>query len=269
MLTVISPAKRLDYESQNQTAPFTNPEFLDDADKLIKKLRTMSRRALSELMGISDDLAALNQERFAHWSRPFTLKNAKQAILAFNGDVYSGLEAGTFGKRDLNFAQDHLRILSGLYGVLRPLDLMQPYRLEMGTKLTTRRGKTLYDFWGETITTALNAELAQHKSDVLINLASNEYFKSVKSRLLTGRVITPVFKEIKGGKARTLATFAKRARGRFTAWLIRNRIETPAQLTEFDMDNYEFVADDSTDETLVFVRPQPLPVSAARKALAK
>jgi len=260
MLTVLSPAKSLNLEAQKQTAKFSNPEFLDEAEILVKKLRRMSRKSLSDLMGISSDLADLNHARFAEWSRPFSTENAKQAILIFNGDVYQGLQADRFKARDLAFAQDHLRILSGLYGLLRPLDLMQAYRLEMGTSLATPRGKTLYQFWGEKITAKIDEVLSTHKQNVLVNLASNEYFKSVKPGLLTGRVITPVFKEIKDGKSRTIALFTKQARGKMAGWMMRNRIDKPDELTEFNIDQYKYVAKDSTADKLVFTRPQPPPV---------
>jgi len=260
MLTILSPAKSLDFSAACPNAVPSVPEFLDDAEILVKRLRRMSRRALGELLGIGDELARLNQQRYAAWTRPFTADNAKPAILAFNGQVYAGLEAKRFRARDFAYGQDHLRILSGLYGTLRPLDFIQPYRLEMGTRLNTRRGKTLYDFWGEKITEALNEALASNKQDVLVNLASNEYFKSVKPRLLTGSIVVPIFKEIKGGKARTIATFAKQARGRMAAWIIRQHIDTPARLTQFDADGYKFVRRESTDRELVFARPQPAPV---------
>tara|TARA_R110002111_G_scaffold262694_1_gene340136 strand:+ start:63926 stop:64717 length:792 start_codon:yes stop_codon:yes gene_type:complete len=260
MLTVLSPAKSLALEPQTQTSKYTTPEFLDEAERLVKKLKQMSKKSLSALMGISADLADLNHSRFNQWSRPFSTSNAKQAVLIFNGDVYQGLQAKQFKARDLAFAQDHLRILSGLYGVLRPLDLMQAYRLEMGTSLSTPRGKSLYDFWGDKITESLNRDLAKHKQKALVNLASNEYFKGVKPRVLDGPVITPVFKEIKDGKSRTIALFAKQARGRMAAWMIQNRVDAPAQLTDFNLDGYEYQADESTADKLTFSRPQPPPV---------
>jgi len=259
MLTVISPAKSLDLSPRKGTPKSTSPEFLDDAEILVKKLRGMSRRSLGALMGISPELAELNHGRYQAWTRPFTAANAKSAVLTFNGEVYTGLQAETFRARDLTFAGEHLRILSGLYGLLRPLDLMQPYRLEMGTKLATRRGKSLYDFWGDKIVTAIDETLVGHKQNVLVNLASNEYFKSVKPRQLTGRVVTPVFREIKAGKSRTIATFAKQARGRMAAWIIKNRIDDPDKLSGFDADGYQFIADESTNTELVFARPQPPP----------
>jgi hypothetical protein len=261
MLTVISPAKSLDYDSPVPVSKSSQPDLLDDAELLVRKLRQLSKKKLRELMGISEPLAALNHARYADWSRPFTAENARQAVLAFSGDVYLGLEAATFRAADFTFAQDHLRIVSGLYGILRPLDLMQAYRLEMGTRLKTRRGKTLYEFWGERITDAINSTLADHSDNTLINLASNEYFKSVKKRNLPGRVVTPVFREIKDGKSRTIATFAKQARGRMVSWMMRNRIDQPENLCGFDADGYEFMPDESTKDTLIFARPQPPSVS--------
>lgn len=260
MLTVLSPAKSLNLEPQTQTAKFSTPEFLDEAETLVKKLKRMSKKSLSELMGISADLAELNHSRFNQWSLPFSTDNAKQAILIFNGDVYQGLAAKQFKARDLAFAQDHLRILSGLYGVLRPLDLMQAYRLEMGTSLITRSGKSLYDFWGDKITESLNRDLEKQKQKAIVNLASNEYSKSVRPRGLVGPVITPIFKEIKDGKSRTIPLFAKQARGRMAAWMMQNRIDTPAQLTDFNLNGYEYQADESTEDKLTFSRPQPPPV---------
>lgn len=260
MLTVLSPAKSLNLEPQKQTSKFSMPEFLDESEALVKKLRRKSRKSLSELMRISADLAELNHTRFAQWSLPFSTTNAKQAALTFNGDVYQGLQASRFKARDLAFAQDHLRILSGLYGLLRPLDLMQAYRLEMGTSLVTPRGKTLYDFWGEKITAKIDEILSTHKQNVLVNLASNEYFKSVKPGLLSGHVITPVFKEIKDGKSRTIALFAKQARGKMAGWMILNRIDKPDELKGFNVDKYKYVAKESTTDKLVFARPQPPPV---------
>ena len=260
MLTVLSPAKSLNLDPQKQTTKYSAPEFLEEAETLVNKLKRMSRKALGELMSISDDLSELNHGRFNEWSRPFTTKNAKQAVLTFNGDVYQGLNASQFKARDLAYAQDHLRILSGLYGVLRPLDLMEAYRLEMGTSLKTRQGNSLYDFWGDKITESLKADLDQQKQRALVNLASNEYFKSVKPKQLGCPVITPVFKEIKDGKSRTIALFAKQARGRMAAWMIQNRIDAPEDLTGFNLDGYEYQPDESTDSKLTFSRPQPPPV---------
>lgn len=260
MLTVLSPAKSLNLEEQKKTTKYSMPEFLDEAEMLVKKLKRMSRKSLGDLMGISEDLAELNHTRFNRWSLPFTTNNAKQAILTFNGDVYQGLQAGQLKARDLAFAQDHLRILSGLYGVLRPLDLMQAYRLEMGTSFAVRKAISLYEFWGNKITESLEADLKKQKQQALVNLASNEYFKSVKPRLLDCPVITPVFKEIKDGKSRTIALFAKQARGRMAAWIIQNRIDSPEQLSEFNLDGYEYQPDESQAGKLTFSRPQPPPV---------
>ena len=212
-------------------------------------------------MNISEKLSALNYERFHDWSVPFTLKNAKQAILAFNGGVYDGLQASTFKAADFTFAQNHLRILSGLYGVLRPLDLMQPYRLEMGTSLKTSKGKSLYDFWDDKIANSLNEVLSSHQNKVIVNLASNEYFKSIPQKNLSVQIVTPVFKEVKEGKSRTIALFAKRARGRMAAWMIQKRIDSPGKLILFCKDGYKFTAKESTENRLVFSRKQPAPVS--------
>lgn len=262
MLTVISPAKTLDFTSQLPTSKHTMPEFLEHSEILVKKLSRLSQRALGDLMGISDELAALNRQRYADWSLPFSTENARPAMFTFNGEVYTGLNANTFRAGEIRFAQNHLRILSGLYGLLRPLDLIQAYRLEMGTKLATRRGRNLYEFWGDTITTAVNEALSGQKRPILVNLASNEYFKAIKPNLLDGQVLTPVFKEIKGGKSRTIATFAKQARGRMASWMIHNGIDHPDELRQFDLDGYDFKAEESSDHQLIFTRPQPLPVKA-------
>ncbi len=261
MLTILSPAKSLDILPQKKTSKFTLPDFLDDSEILVAKLKKMSPKKLGNLMGISQKLSELNHQRYADWSLPFTTENAKQAILTFTGDVYVGLEATNWKAADFTYSQKHLRILSGLYGTLRPLDLMQPYRLEMGTKLSIKRHQSLYDFWGNKITTALEEELATHQQQVLVNLASNEYFKSVKPKLLNAKVITPIFKEIKAGKSRTIALFAKQARGRMAAWIIRNRVESSTELKQFNATGYEYQPDESTEDKFVFTRPQPPPVS--------
>ncbi len=266
MLILLSPAKTLDLSPQRQTKTFTEPAFLDDAEQLVRKLRGLSQKKLAALMGVSDDLARLNRERFAEWSLPFTTENAKQAVLTFDGEVYTGLQAKTFRAADLKFAQKHLRILSGLYGILRPLDLMQPYRLEMGTKLATRRGKDLYDFWGDRIRGALQADLAEQKQRVVVNLASQEYFKAAQPAKLDARVVAAAFREIKNGKSRMIATFAKPARGRMAAWIIQNRITDPAELVNFAEEGYQYVPAESSDDELVFSRPQPPPVRAKKPA---
>ena len=256
MLSVISPAKKLDFETPATTARHTQPDFLEQSQELIEILRDYSPQRLSELMGISDKLAALNAARYAEWHTPFTAQNAKPAIQAFQGDVYVGLEADTFTDDENAFAQQHLRILSGLYGLLRPLDLIQPYRLEMGTRLENPAGKDLYAFWKETLTAELDRAVAASGSPVLINLASNEYFKAIDARRLEARVITPVFKDEKNGKLKIISFYAKKARGLMTAWMIRERLDDPEGLKEFDVAGYRFNAAMSEGDTLVFTRPE-------------
>ncbi|MDG3065362.1 peroxide stress protein YaaA [Thauera mechernichensis] len=258
MILVISPAKALDYETPPTTTVCTQPDFLDDSAQLIDVLRERSPAQIAELMSLSDQLASLNVARYANWSLPFDAGNAKQAVLAFNGDVYEGLDAGSLSAEDLAWAQDHLRILSGLYGVLRPLDLMQAYRLEMGTRLANPRGKNLYEFWGERITAALNqlldGDAAGGCERVLLNLASDEYFKSVKPKLLKARLVTPVFEDWKGGRYKIISFYAKRARGLMSRFVIRNRIDEVDGLKDFDSEGYVFAADASDADTLVFRR---------------
>jgi cytoplasmic iron level regulating protein YaaA (DUF328/UPF0246 family) len=207
---------------------------------------------------VSSKLGELNHERFANWHTPFTPENAKQALFAFKGDVYLGLDADRFSAADITFAQKHLRILSGLYGVLRPLDLMQPYRLEMGRKFASGKANSLYEFWGERLTQFLNDELAQHKgkSRVLINLASNEYFNSIKPKALDASIITPVFKDFSGGKYKIVSFYAKKARGEMAAYIIQNRLKDPEALLNFDVNGYAFSAADSTPDSPVFLRKQ-------------
>jgi len=258
MLIVVSPAKSLDYQAPAKTKKFTEPLFLDEADQLVTKLKQLSPEDLSELMNISDALAQENFQRYANWQTPFTLKNAKQAIFAFKGDVYLGLKAEEFGTADLNFAQKHLRILSGLYGILRPLDLMQAYRLEMGRKFATQGKKNLYDFWDSKLTDKLNEEFAaeQQKKKVLINLASNEYFSSLHPKTLDAEIITPIFKDWASGKYRVLSFFAKKARGEMAAYIIKNRINSPAKLKDFDVDGYQYSSEESSAARPVFLRRQ-------------
>ena len=258
MILVISPAKALDYETPPTTATFTQPDFLDHAAELIEVLREKSPAQIAELMSLSDPLSSLNVARYASWSRPFAAGNAKQALLAFNGDVYEGLDATSLTDADLAWAQDHLRILSGLYGVLRPLDLMQAYRLEMGTRLANPRGKNLYEFWGERITDELNRLLAREeeagRERVLVNLASDEYFKSVKPRKLAGRIVTPVFEDWKGGRYKIISFYAKRARGLMSRYVIQNRIDDIEGLKGFAAEGYAFAAEASEPDRLVFRR---------------
>ena len=256
MLLVISPAKNLDYDTPATTERYTQPQHLDHAGQLIQQLRDYSVQDIAELMKLSDKLSALNVARYESWSQPFTTDNAKQAVLAFNGDVYSGLNAEDFSDDELTFAQQHLRILSGLYGVLKPLDLMQPYRLEMGTKLPNSRGKDLYAFWGNVVTDDLNTAMAETDQPVLINLASNEYFKSVKPKELNARLITPVFKDWKNGQYKIISFYAKKARGLMCRYAIKNQITDAEQLKNFDLDGYQYDASLSKDDTWVFTRKE-------------
>ncbi len=258
MLVVISPAKTLDYESAPTTRKATQPALLDKSSLLVDDARKLSPEDIGKLMGISEKLAALNHERFMNWGQPFDLDNAKQSLLAFKGDVYTGLEAETLDSAQLNFAQKHLRILSGLYGVLRPLDLMQPYRLEMGLKFANSGGKNLYEFWGSEITEALNKQLKSLKSEVLVNLASNEYFKAVHPKSLNAEVITPVFKDLKNGKYRVISFFAKKARGQMARYAIEKGIEDPAGLKRFRVGGYRYNKAESTAREWIFTRDEPV-----------
>jgi uncharacterized protein len=253
MLTVISPAKTLDFDTPPTTDRHSQPAYLDQSQLLIDELRTLAVQDVAQLMKLSDKLASLNVARYASWERPFNADNAKQALLAFKGDVYTGLDAQSLTADDLDFAQSGLRILSGLYGLLKPLDLMQPYRLEMGTKLGNSRGKDLYQFWGPRLTEALNQELAQ-SSPVLVNLASNEYFRSVQPKVLDARLITPVFKDWKNGQYKIISFYAKKARGLMARYIIQNRIQDPEQLRAFDIDGYRFAPSMSEGDTWVFIR---------------
>ncbi|AVF54380.1 peroxide stress protein YaaA [Pseudomonas fulva] len=257
MLTVISPAKTLDYDTPPVTERFTLPRHLDHSQELIEQLRAMSPAQISELMHLSDKLAGLNAARFGSWTPAFTPENAKQALLAFKGDVYTGLDAQTLTEDDLSYAQDHLRMLSGLYGLLRPLDLMQPYRLEMGTKLANARGKDLYAFWGTRISEWLNEALAEQGDDVLLNLASNEYFSAVKRSALKARVINVDFKDLKNGQHKIISFYAKKARGMMSRFVIEERISDPTQLKQFEVQGYYYSAEQSKAEHLVFLRDQP------------
>jgi len=255
MIIVLSPAKTLDFDSPLPTDKHTKPRFQSDARKLVEILRGKSEKEIAALMNLSPKLTKLNAERYRDFSDRATANNARPALLAFKGDVYQGLQAEQFDARDLNYAQDHLRILSGLYGVLRPLDLMQPYRLEMGTSLANEAGKDLYAFWGDRITRALNEELAAQKPKALINLASNEYFGAVNEDLLDGRIVTPVFKDrAKNGDYRVLSFFAKRARGMMAAWIIRERIDTLKGLTDFAEEGYRYSEEQSAPDRPVFLR---------------
>ena len=258
MLIVISPAKTLDYETPPATEVCTQPDFLKEAAALMKGLRKLSEEDIGELMGISPKLAKLNKERFESWQAPFTKMNAKQAILAFKGDVYDGLRAWEFKKGDFDFAQKSLRILSGLYGLLRPLDLMQPYRLEMGTVYPNPAGKDLYAFWGDQLAKALDEAVTASGSDLLVNLASNEYFKAARTNKLKARVVSPVFKDQKNGKYKIISFYAKKARGLMSAYLIRNRVTKAEEIAGFDYSGYRFSPEDSTEEAPIFLRDERL-----------
>ena len=254
MLTVISPAKTLDYETPPTTRRTTQPQYLDKTARLVDDVRELSPDDIRKLMGVSQKIAELNHARFMNWGQPFTLDNAKQAILAFKGDVYTGLEADTLTDEQLRFAQQHLRILSGLYGLLRPLDLMQPYRLEMGLKFENEGGKNLYEFWGDDITTALNAQLKKSRSNVLVNLASNEYFRSVHATALDADVITPVFKDLKNGKYKIISFFAKKARGQMARYIVEEGLMDVAGLQRFKTAGYRYSKADSSAKEWVFTR---------------
>ena len=254
MLTVLSPAKTLDYESPSITDQTSTPQFMDQSALLVDDARTMAPDDIRSLMGVSEAIASLNHERFMNWAPESTIANAKQAILAFKGDVYTGLEAETMSTKDLEFAQVHLRILSGLYGLLRPLDLMQPYRLEMGLKFSNQRGKNLYEFWGERITDAINTDLSSAGMETLVNLASNEYFKAVKTKSLNADIITPQFKDLKNGQYKMISFFAKKARGVMARYIIDNQLTDPEQLKSFTGSGYYFSAEQSSGNNLVFLR---------------
>jgi cytoplasmic iron level regulating protein YaaA (DUF328/UPF0246 family) len=254
MLIVVSPAKTLDFETAPVTQAHSQPQFIEHSQLLIESLKALSVQDVAELMKLSDKLASLNVARFESWEPTFNFENAKQAVLAFKGDVYTGLDAESLTDDDLQFAQDHLRILSGLYGVLKPLDLMQAYRLEMGTKLNNSRGKNLYEFWGTIICEYLNQELTNGNSPVLINLASNEYYKAAKEKNIQGRIITPAFKDWKNGQYKIISFYAKKARGLMTRYIIQNRIEDPEQLKGFDLEGYRFAESMSEGDNWTFIR---------------
>ncbi|WP_372639519.1 peroxide stress protein YaaA [Ancylomarina sp.] len=256
MLILISPAKSLDFETKSSTQNYSEATFLKESQSLIKQLRKLSTDEIADFMGISPKLAQLNFERFVNWQLPFDIENAKQAILAFKGDVYTGLDAESLSDTELQTAQKKLRILSGLYGVLRPLDLIQAYRLEMGKKLQTTKGNNLYEFWGDQITNEINKTLKENKDKYLINLASNEYFKSINKKIIKAEIITPVFKDLKNGQYKVISFFAKKARGLMTRFIIQNKILDPEYLKAFNSDGYVFNPHLSTDTELVFTRDQ-------------
>ena len=254
MLIVISPAKKLDFKAPAPITDFTQADHLSHAAELIAVMQDKDSFEIADLMKLSMNLADLNMERFQQWLTPFTSENAKQAIFAFTGDVYQGLDANTLDADAVAFMQQHLRILSGLYGVLRPLDLMQPYRLEMGTRLANDRGRNLYEFWGDIITDSMNSALTEQGDDILINLASNEYFSAIKTSNINGRIITPVFKELRKGTYRIISFNAKKARGYMSRHIIENRLTNPEDLKTFDVADYAFNPELSSSNEFVFTR---------------
>jgi len=257
MLTVISPAKTLDFDTPPTTRKATQPRFLERSAELVADARGLNPADIRELMGVSEQIAELNHRRFMNWGLPFSLDNAKQAVLAFRGDVYTGLDADTLSSAQLGFAQKHLRILSGLYGLLRPLDLIQPYRLEMGLKFANRGGRNLYEFWGDVIGAELNRELKKSGSNVMVNLASNEYFQAVRPRTLDAEIITPVFKDLKGGKYKIISFYAKKARGQMARFIIERELTEPADLKKFRTGGYRYNKAESSARELVFTRDTP------------
>ncbi len=252
-VTIISPAKKLDYSPVEKNLDSTIPSLLEHSNELIKDLKSLNPQEVSSLMNLSDKLGALNYERFQEWKTPFTKSNSKQAILAFKGDVYQGLDAESLSETELIWAQKHVRILSGLYGILKPMDLMQPYRLEMGTKFATKRGQNLYDFWNSIITEELNKNFSSDNAN-LLNLASNEYFKSINVSELKANVISPVFMDKKNGKYKIISFFAKKARGLMTRYVIKNRIEDITDIQNFTESGYFFNEAMSEDNKPVFCR---------------
>ena len=256
MFFVLSPAKNLNEKAPAPVKEFTQPDLLAEAEILMRQLRELAPQQIAELMHVSDKIALLNAERNAEWHTPFTPDNAKQAVFMFNGDVYEGIAADTLKPEQIQYLQQHVRLLSGLYGVLRPLDLMQPYRLEMGTAFANTRGKNLYEFWGDIITDLLNDTLAQAGSDILINLASQEYFKSVNTKKLKARLITPVFKDEKNGKYKIISFYAKRARGLMVRYAAEHNITAPEMLKNFDYEGYAFNEAASNESEWVFMREE-------------
>ena len=262
MLVVVSPAKNLDYKSAlpnaivDESLKPTQPVLMSKIKKLVKVCKTLTPANLSSMMKISDKLAILNAERFSSFRFPFTSDNARPAMYAFNGDVYTGLDAGTLNDKSVAYAQQHLRILSGLYGVLKPLDLMQPYRLEMGTKIAIGDSTNLYQYWQNTITNELNHAISGQNNKLLVNLASNEYFSSVKPKLLDATIITPQFKDEKNGKFKVISFYAKKARGLMARYILENQISEVSELKKFDVAGYYYDEQESSATNLVFKRAQ-------------
>lgn len=256
MLALISPAKTLDYETALPTDTFTQPRLLEQSQQLIDVCRKLSATEIASLMSVSEKIANLNVDRFRDWNADFDFSNARQALFAFKGDVYTGLDAYHLKDQDIDFAQQHLRMLSGLYGLLRPLDLMMPYRLEMGTKLKNARGHNLYEFWGNMITDQINQDLAEIDAKVLVNLASDEYYKSVNEKKIQAEIIKPVFLDQKNGKYKVISFYAKKARGLMASYLIENQLNQAEQLKAFDSEGYYFDAESSSNKELVFKRDE-------------
>ncbi|WP_336949335.1 peroxide stress protein YaaA [Acinetobacter junii] len=256
MLALISPAKTLDYTTALPTDTHTQPRLLEQSQQLIDACRKLSATEIASLMTVSKKIANLNVERFRDWNAEFDFSNARQALFAFKGDVYTGLDAYHLKDQDIDFAQQHLRMLSGLYGLLRPLDLMMPYRLEMGTKLKNSRGNNLYEFWGSIITDQINQDLAEIDAKLLVNLASDEYYKSVNEKKIRAEIIKPVFLDQKNGKYKVISFYAKKARGLMARYLIENKLSQVEQLKAFDSEGYYFDAESSSDKELVFKRDE-------------
>ena len=254
MIIVLSPAKNLDLKEVKYSFKPTVPCFMDESQKLINNLKRKSVKSIEKLMSINHKIASLNKDRFQNWEQPFTEQNAKPAVLTFRGEVYIGLDALTFKEKDLNFAQDHLRILSGLYGLLRPLDLMHPYRLEMGTKLHINSHKHLYAYWGDKLADELKKNLVDHEHPSLIHLASDEYFKSIAPKNFPLPIIRPIFKELRGDQLKSINVYAKRARGLMANFIIKNQISNPEELKNFNIDNYRFNKKMSNDHEWFFIR---------------
>jgi cytoplasmic iron level regulating protein YaaA (DUF328/UPF0246 family) len=253
MIILMNSSKTLDFQ-KSRISKHTIPEFLKDSEILVRKLRKLSESAFSKLMGVSEKLTKLNVERYANWHTPFKMSNAKQALLAFKGDIYNGMETENYTPKDLEYAQKHLRILSGLHGILRPLDLIQPYRLEMATKLTTARGNNLYSFWGTQINGSLQALLKQEGSGLVVNLCSAEYFKAIKPQLLDTTVIAPVFKEFRKGTYRIVAIYAKKARGFMCNYIIQNHLKRVEDIKSFNLEGYQFNKKISSNHDWIFTR---------------
>ena len=254
MIAVISPAKKLNFNADSPIKAFTQCDFLDESKKLVDKAKDYTFDDIMKLMSVSENIANLTVQRFQDWKLPFDEQNAKQAALAFNGDTYTGLGAETFSQDDFNYSQDHLRILSGLYGLLRPLDLIQPYRLEMGTTMNNSKGKNLYEFWGTKISEQLNRDINNHKSKYIVNCASDEYFKVIDLPTLNVPVIKPIFKDVKNGIPKVISFFAKRARGMMSKFIIKNRVQSIVDLHGFNDNGYEFQSAQSENHELLYIR---------------